>query len=366
MAKLLFILKKREMTYEEDKVLNNVTPENPNCPYFKYCMSSGLRNSASFVVEMLNENGIEAKLVEVVDNNCIDREVTEYRPTHVIIEAFWVVPEKFGVLSKLHPKVQWIIRNHSELPFLANEGIAIDWSLEYLKYKNVSIAPNSYKTYLDTVEMVAATYSPLQAELRIMYLPNYYKIKKPIRRDFKKSDTLNIGCFGAVRPLKNHLLQAVAAVEYARKYSKKLKFHINVARIEDNGNNPLKNIRSFFKHLPSNQYELVEHGWLEHDDFLKLVTKMDIGLQASFTESFNIVSADFVSQGVPIVVSEEIEWIPSQFYAKHTRGKDIVETMEKVLFGFHFWHKAWFALRGLYKYNRKSVKIWTETFGLDY
>lgn len=355
------------MTYEEDHVLNNVTSENPDNPYFKYCISSGLRNSAAFVVGMLNDHGIEAKLVEVADNNDIDREVTEYKPTHVVIEAFWVVPEKFAVLGKLHPKVKWIIRNHSELPFLANEGVAINWSLEYLKYKNVFIAPNSYKTFLDTQEMVAAAYSPLQAELKVLYLPNYYRIKKPLRNYRpQKGDTINVGCFGAVRPLKNHLVQAVAAIEYARKHGKKLKFHINVARIEDAGNNPLKNVRSLFKHLNPDLYQLIEHGWLEHDDFLKLVDTMDIGLQASFTESFNIVAADFVSQGVPIVVSSEIEWMPKEFIAKHTVAKDIVETMEKVLWGFGFWHKGWIALRGLHKYNRKSVKIWTDMFGVDY
>jgi glycosyltransferase involved in cell wall biosynthesis len=359
MAKLLFILKKREMTHEEGRVLwNNTEPR----PYFKYCMSSGLRNSASFVVDMLNENGIEAKLVEVVDNNCIDKEVTEYKPTHVIIEAFWVIPEKFGVLTKLHPKVDWIVRNHSELPFLANEGIAIEWSLEYLKYKNVFLAPNSYKTYLDTIEMVAAAYSPLQAEYKVIYLPNFYKIKKPLREKHVDSDVFNVGCFGAIRPFKNHIVQAVAAIDYVRSTGKILKFHVNVARIEDAGNNTLKSLRGLFKHLDPAKYELVEHGWLSHDDFLKLVATMDICLQASFTESFNIVTADAVSQGVPVVVSEEIEWLPHSFVARHTKAKDITKVMRKVLFCFKFRFKAHTALSGLLTYNEKSVDIWTKFF----
>ena len=66
--------------------------------------SSGLFNSASACAQMLEDDGIPSKVVEVVDNNCIDREVHKFRPTHVIIEALWVVPEKFSVLSKLHPK----------------------------------------------------------------------------------------------------------------------------------------------------------------------------------------------------------------------------------------------------------------------
>ena len=361
MAKLLFILKRREMTSEEDKML--LTGDTPASPYFKYCLSSGLRNSATFVVDMLNEAGVEAKLVEVVDNNCIDKEVFDYKPTHVIIEAFWVVPEKFAELTKLHPKVEWIIRNHSELPFLANEGIAVDWALQYLRYRNVFVAPNSYRSFQDMRKMASASLSSLKAELKVLYLPNYYEVENDFEKRPPLGDTINVGCFGAVRPLKNHLLQAVAAVDYARQEGKKLKFHINVARIEDAGNNALKSLRGFFKNLDSDRYELVEHGWLKHEDFLKLVLTMDIGLQASFTETFNIVCADFVSQGVPIVVSEEIEWMPDMFVCRHTDSEHIVKVMRNTLRGFNFWFKPYIALRGLIKYNEKSKDIWLDKFG---
>lgn len=55
---------------------------------------------------MLNRNGIESKVVVVIDNNCIDKEVTAFKPTHAIIEGLWVVPEKFDVLKKLHPTIK--------------------------------------------------------------------------------------------------------------------------------------------------------------------------------------------------------------------------------------------------------------------
>lgn len=357
MSKLLFILKKREMTLDE-----NTTLHQDYHPYFQYCVSSGLRNSASFVVDMLNQNGTESKLVEVVDNNAIDREVKEYRPTHVIIEAFWVVPEKFEVLQRLHPYVKWIIRNHSEMPFLASDGVALDWTLKYLTYRNVYIAPNSVKAYNDTCKIVESAYGrkhPIRK--RIIYLPNFYNIKQNVVTRTPIGDTINVGCFGAIRPMKNHLVQAIAAISYAQKNNKKLKFHINVARIENQGNNVLKNLRGLFNNLGDN-YELVEHGWLQHDDFLKLIEGMDIGLQASLTESFNIVAADFVSRGIPIVVSNEIDWMPSHFYCRPTDSSDIERTMENVLFGFGFLGKAGFALRSLNKYNKRSEYIWLRYF----
>src|ERR1035437_8193029 len=94
---------------------------------YGYAASSGLLNSATFVEEMLHNLGVGAKVVHVVDNNDIDRAVTQYQPDVVIIEALWVIPSKFYVLTQLHPRVQWVIRVHSEIPFLAQEGMAMQW-----------------------------------------------------------------------------------------------------------------------------------------------------------------------------------------------------------------------------------------------
>src|SRR5712671_1819959 len=92
---------------------------------------SGLFNSTRFVAEALVEHGVDAKVVEVVDNNCIDREAFAFKPDIVIIEALWVVPSKFAVLRRLHPGVKWFVHLHSNAPFLALEGVAIEWITEY-------------------------------------------------------------------------------------------------------------------------------------------------------------------------------------------------------------------------------------------
>src|ERR1700758_2199491 len=77
-------------------------------------LSSGLYNSARMVVEMLEDHGYEAKLVHVPDNNAIHREIVAFGADHVIIEAFWVVPQKFEELARVCPNVKFTIRNHSE------------------------------------------------------------------------------------------------------------------------------------------------------------------------------------------------------------------------------------------------------------
>jgi len=275
-------------------------------------------NSVKFVVDMLNRNNVESKYVEVIDNNCIDREVTRYRPTHVVIEALWVVPEKFEILIKLHPTVKWIVRLHSETPFIAGEGIAMDWIYGYAKYDNVTLACNSLRI-LDDMEYVT--------KKQVMYLPNYYdvslstpRIVNPIPKD---PDFIDIGCFGAIRPLKNQFQQAIAAMEFGTKVGKKIRFHINTSRVEGKGEPNLRNIRSLFKNN-LHGHELVEHGWMNHDVFVGLIGQMDLMLQVSFTETYNIVAADTISQNVPIVASKEIQFVSRLFQADCTSTPDIV------------------------------------------
>ena len=333
--KVLFILKKRQSSHTGYA-----------------SVSSGLLNSARFVSDMLNKNGIESNLVEVKDNNCIDREVTKYRPTHVIIEALWVVPSKFEVLTKLHPNVQWIIRLHSDISFLANEGIAMEWIYEYLKYDNVKISANDWETNFNF---------ELLTNKQFVYLPNYYPVgffntNQP-KTFFRK--VLNVGCFGAVRPLKNQLIQAVAAIDFADTYKKKLRFHINTQRIEGRGEPVLKNLRELFKNNP--RHELIEHGWLSHGEFIDLVQRMDIGLQVSFSETFNIVSADFVNNNIPVVTSNEVDWVNPVFYANPSKVESIVSRMKRALFSSYF--KLNFLNKlSLWYYSLKSEKVWTKYF----
>ena len=66
-----------------------------------YGVTSGLFNSASFVVNYLNENDYEAKITPVVDSNSIDKIVTEFNPDVVVIEAIWVPPAKFKELFQI-------------------------------------------------------------------------------------------------------------------------------------------------------------------------------------------------------------------------------------------------------------------------
>lgn len=348
MPKILFVLKRKENYNENiDKHIG---------------VTTGLYNSASFVNNMLVSNKINSSMVVVTDNNDIDREITKHKPTHVIIEALWVVPTKFDILQKLHPTVTWIIRLHSEMPFMAGEGMAMDWVGEYANFRNVVISCNAPRMLADVRFFLSHKngWDNETVNRKVIYLPNYYPTTYKHKIYNNNKEHIDIGCFGAVRPLKNHMLQAFAAIRFAEKIGKKLHFHINVGRLEMNGDPVLHNLRGLFQHLLDNGHRLITHEWTHRDDFLKLCEQMDIGMQVSFSETFNIVGADLISQGVPLVSSSEIPWTHPKFNAIPTDSANIYDKLQLT---YHNVSKnVAFNQELLTKYVDETCEIWKKYF----
>jgi hypothetical protein len=324
-------------------------------------LSSGLSNSVSFLVDMLAGIGVAAKAVEVVDNNSIDHEVAAYGATHAIVEALWVVPEKFDVLSKLHPRVQWIVRSHSEAPFLSNEGIATSWIAGYLK-RSIEIMCNSLVAQAQ-LKAMATDFG--DAEALITYGPNFYPLPgraavTPHMRVAKGE--VHVGCFGAIRPLKNHLAQAIAAISFANAQSLKLRFHVNAGRVEGGASPVLRNLRDLFSASAGGRHLLVEHDWLPHQQFLAtLAAATDIAMQVSFSETFNIVSADSAAVGLPVVGSPAIPWLGA--YARALPG-DIadMETALDAIWNIDLRQRLTLQSDDLHAWSAAAQSAWSSRF----
>jgi uncharacterized protein YbbK (DUF523 family) len=128
------------------------------------------------------------------------------------------------------------------------------------------------------------------------------------------------------------------------------------------GDNVTSNLKTLFKQLENRGHTVINHEWRSRDEFLQLCSKMDIGMQVSITESFNIVAADQISQGVPIVGSiGEIPWAISEFSASYSDSKDITKKLHlaynRPLENVQA-HQA-----SLKSYTDETIKIWKEYFG---
>jgi len=311
---------------------------------------TGLYNSARLVANSLNKvDGLEAELMTCIDGNDIDNKLTKFKPKICIIEAIWVSPSKLIELNKRHPKVKFVIRVHSKIPFLAMEGSAIGTIKDYVKIPNVEVSFNNHATSKD-LKIIGIPNT---------YLPNIYEEifdfcskNKNEKTERNRIGIYNIGCFGAIRPLKNQLNQAVASIMFAEENGVTVNFYVNSARTEQGGESVLKNLRSLFK---DTRHSLVEVGWLDRDDFLELLSTMDVSMQVSLTESFNIVSADSVFVGVPVVISNEIDWLRNGIADPNDCGSMAKQIRTALNYKNLFITQNLIALK---RYNAKSKEEW--------
>lgn len=306
---------------------------------------SGVINSAILTAEQL-EKYLKVKTdIEIcVDGNEVDKFLHKHKPKICVIEALWVTPLKMQELVRLHPKVSFVILIHSEIPFLANEGVAIEWIKEYHFIDHVVVGFNSYETFVDFEKVTGGVN---------LYLPNIYSDVKYHFTDNALNKEINVGCFGAIRPLKNQLLQAFAAIYFANLYNYKLNLHINSSRQEQGGESVLKNIRALFS---ATEHKLFEYPWMNRENFLLVVGQMHIGLQVSFNESFNIIAADFTKMGIPIVVSDDIEWMYNSAKANPTSVNDIVHKMAKAIRTPKLFVSN--SQKALRKHNKHALNVW--------
>ena len=198
------------------------------------------------------------------------------------------------------------------------------------------------------------------------YLPNVIitNTERNNTENEYNSNVMNIGCFGALRLLKNPAFQALCAIKAADILKKTLHFHVTLAKIDGYDDehqiklNPiLKNLEAIFA---NSRHVLVKHEWKENNEFQHLIKKMDIGMQLSFSESFNIVSADFINNNKLILVSETIDWMPCIF---KTSTIEYDEVTKKIIYMYK--HRYSYRLKrlmhkSLNNYNRKAEKIWLD------
>jgi hypothetical protein len=313
---------------------------------------TGLAVSSMNTARVLRDNEVNVIVRPVKDLADLTAKIAVENPTHVVINALWLPTNDLAGLIFARPDIHFAVLVHSNIAFLQVEpkGIvllkeAVD--LELASLGNFNVAANSQSGVRG---MQDAWESPAT------YLPNLYALDHTARRHRPhwNGGTLRIGAFGALRPLKNPTASAFAALAIANNLGTNLEFHINVGR-NDGGmaDRLINSVEAIFCGLPNAR--LVKDRWTPWASFRQLVRHMHLLLQPSFTESFNVVTADGVAEGVASVVSDVIEWAPDNWKASADDTNSIARVGRTLLSDAHSGEDGFAALTD---HNQDGVRFW--------
>lgn len=322
---------------------------------------TGLNVAGHATANVLRLNGIDATVFPVRHNVDVVRSIDRYNEehqadplTHVVISAPWLSAWDMAQLLIKFPQIKFVVLSHSNVGFLQADADGV-WNLrKYINlaeyYPNLRIGGNSEKF----VNWLRNAYGNVSSDF--MYLPNLYPISlTPMRvwadKPAKCDQTIRIGAFGAVRPYKNFMTAAGAAIVIQRYMGVPVELHMSgggeagdVAAIEQ-----LCGDVPYFK--------LIMHPWQYWDDFIRLVAQMDLLLQPSYTESFNMITADGIYVGVPSVVSPAIDWAPTLWKANSDQPVEVAQI------GIHLLRDLRMAEAGrqaLINHDEVAIGIWKD------
>lgn len=315
----------------------------------------GLNVAGFTTAKYLNKHGINTSVFPVRHNidivNAIDKynENHKHKLTHVIISAPWLSIHDIKNLIKNFSNIQFVILSHSNVGFLQADPYGVELFRKYVElskeYSNLLVGGNSIR-FVDWFKIA-------YKDNKTVCLPNIYPVEHIKGKTWKQKLPLKIGAFGAIRPEKNFMTAAAAAVAIHSLLNIPVELHMSTGG-ENCRSTTLSAINQMTQGIEG--FTLIKHEWETWDKFIKLIEKMDLLIQVSYTESFNMVTADGISVGVPSVVSPVINWVPDLWKANPDDAIDIATVGIYLLLS----NQGHAGSEALLKHNEKSFKRWIE------
>ncbi len=310
----------------------------------------GLGVSALNTCKVLRRGGVIADVWPVVNAKDLRDRLQRDPATHVVISAPWLPSSDIQDLVMTHSSTRFAVNCHSNVGFLQADSNGVRLVREAMEVEmaahNFHLAGNSAKF----CKWVRSAYTR-----PCTYLPNLYYLETDALpwRPLYTGGTLRIGAFGATRPLKNFMSAAGAALEITHRYKANLELWLSAGRTEGGGDTILRSARAMLDGLPN--VKLVENGWQSWPKFRQSVAHMHLLLQPSYTESFNMVTADGVAEGVPSVVSHAIDWAPEHWKAMMDDVLDIARVGRYLLTDPYAPQEG---IEALKVHNTEGLKSW--------
>lgn len=316
----------------------------------------GLGVSAMNTAKVLRNEGIAAEVWPIVSPADLHQRLASAGATHVVISAPWIPTADLQRLSNEYSDITFAMNCHSNVGFLQADSNGVRLFREAMELETGTFNFRTSGNSLKFCKWVRAAFGA-----PCTHLPNLYWLEpgKQTARPLWRGGVLRIGAFGATRPLKNFMSAAGAALQIAHDLKADLELWVSAGRTEGGGDTILRAARAMFNGLPNAR--LVENGWQSWPQFRQTVAHMHLLVQPSYTESFNMVTADGIAEGVASVVTSAIDWVPEYWMAD---GDDVCE-LARV--GRHLLSEPQSihdGLEALKEHNHSGLAAWRQFLGL--
>lgn len=322
----------------------------------------GLGVAGQHTLKVLLEEGIWVDVWPVNTAADIERRLAETQAeafhlgktpvSHVIVFAPWVPTHDLYQLVRYHTEVEFSVLIHSNVGFLQADpngmrNLREDIDLE-MAVANFRLAGNCSRF----TEWIKRAYNA-----PCLHLPNLYDVRQACALPRRAGQgacggPIRIGCFGAPRVQKNFVSGVAAALEMATILRRDTEIWVSSGRPEGNHTlfNAMQQMVQGVKWA-----KLVQNTWEPWPRFRHTIAHMDLLIQPSYTESFNIVTADGIAEGVPSVVSHAIDWAPHRWKAEVDDVQDIARVGISLLQDVH---SAAEGMQALTHYVHHGIALW--------
>ena len=309
----------------------------------------GLGVAALNTSKSLRRAGVEADVWPIVDAADLRKRLAAAPRTHVVVSAPWIPSPDVQRLTLDFPHVRFAVVCHSNVGFLQADANGVRLFGEGMEIErgshNFHMAGNSRK-FSDWVQNAFG--------VPCAFLPNLYYLDAhvPVNRPVFGGGLLRIGAFGATRALKNLMSAAGAALAISQDFDVDLEFWVNSGR-DEGGAGIASAIHEMFG--ITRHAKVVQAGWQSWHNHRKNVARMDLLVSCSYTESFNMVTADGIAEGVASVTSDAIDWVPRHWQAQADNVMDIARVGRSLLCDPNSGRDG---LKALTAHNDEGLKAW--------
>lgn len=318
---------------------------------------AGLGICAINTSKTLNKNGILSQVWPVQSAETIHQRLSaDPAVTHLVIQAPWVPTQILYKLANTYPNIQFAVNCHSNVGFLQTEPQAVTNMLDILDLQQATNNIHCSGNSKDFTDWMTDAY-----QARCTLLPNLYYLdgNASVHRPLFNGGLLRIGIFGAPRPQKNVMTGVAGAIEIAQMLKVHTEIWVNGGRNESHGKTILEACKRAIDRNPHCTYK--EYPWAFWPEFRRHIGSMNLLIQASYTESFNQVTADGVAVGVPSVVGPAIRWAPHAWKCDPDSAHSIADVGHALL---HNPHAQRDGLKALIHHNEWGFQWWKKYLGL--